>query len=208
MIMRVWEVTTGPTILGIHGKAGTGKDTICAMIAENYRKIYREAFADPLKACCAAAFGIPEDDFNDPDMKEEPNDVWGISPRKIAQFVGTEMFRDNIDRLLPETESDFWIRCLTNKLNSAYEAGETVIIPDVRFLNEAQWIKSNGGHVIHLLRSSNTSVGIPNHSSEDTIPFEADWIINNDFSRGALYDQVKNICEYLKLDSRSFYETI
>ena len=58
----------------------------------------------------AVAFGIPLDWFYQDDLKEEPHPNWGVSPRAIAQFMGTEMFRDTVAKLLPSVENDFWIK--------------------------------------------------------------------------------------------------
>ena len=102
-------------LIGIHGHAGVGKDTVADYLGR-YQNVYKEAFADPLKRACAAAFGVPLEWFYDRELKEQKL-FWGVTPRQTAQFVGTEMFRETIHKLTGGgTPKDFlpshWIRLL------------------------------------------------------------------------------------------------
>lgn len=208
-------------IIGIHGHAGVGKDTVADYLAR-YENVYREAFADPLKAACSAAFGIPLDWFNDPELKEQET-FWGVTPRKIAQFVGTEMFRETVDRLYQQNVSH-WVRLLEARLTGLsappagsgfYEPGDTVIIPDVRFQDEANWIWETDGIIIHLKRQGcNGNVGIPGHASEAGIDFNGDksYLIHNNSTLGDLYETVDEMIRfytkqgYLNLKLKPEYE--
>jgi hypothetical protein len=136
-------------LIGIYGRAGSGKDTIAEYLYTHFKNVYSKAFAEPLKAAAAIAFGIDPDIFNNRAFKEQTNPFWGVSPRQIAQFFGTEMFRDTAPKLLGvEMGTNFWIHRLEGQLNGdlyTYEEGEycdgdTVVIPDVRFQNEYDWI--------------------------------------------------------------------
>lgn len=204
MIQRIHEIKTGTKLIGIHGKAGSGKDTICAYLAENYQNVYREAFADSLKATCAAAFGVPLSYFYDLDMKEIINPYWGVSYRKMAQYLGTELFRNNIDSLIPEGRSDFWIRRLTGLINGdligssenqngafvSYNEDDIIVVPDVRFGNETDWIQANSGIVIWVQRPDSLQVGINGHISEADIDTNGMYKISNFDTLRSLYDQV------------------
>jgi len=154
-------------LIGIHGHAGVGKDTAAAWLQQTYEKVYGESFAAPLKTACAAAFGIPRKWFDDRTKKEE--ETWyGKSPRALAQYVGTEIFRTHFP--------GHWIKLLQARLTGIsapppgegyYEKGDTVIITDERFQDEADWIISNGGVLIEIHRADCTgAVGIPGHASE------------------------------------------
>lgn len=205
MIQRIHEVTSGVKLIGVHGKAGSGKDSICYYLSQNYKHVYKEAFATPLKEACAKAFGLPVDFFNDTEMKELTNVFWNVSPRKMAQYVGTELFRNNIEGLIADGRSDFWIRRLTGLLNGDltgadtnqgdyidYGAEDTVVVTDVRFGNEADWIVSNGGIMIHITREgSDGNVGIAGHPSEADIDTSQMWLIVNDGSLEDLHEDVE-----------------
>lgn len=184
-------------LIGIHGHAGSGKDTIAEYLMNQYNSSYY-SFADPLKEAAARMFGIDEDEFYNPTAKEIPNDFWKVSPRQIAQFVGTEMVRDTIERLLPEVGKDFWIRRMNKTLKDAFPSDtlRLVTIPDVRFQNELDWVLSNNGIIIHLTRpGADGTVGIPNHSSEAKLDTERSGVyhVHNDSTLDDLFDKVNDI---------------
>jgi len=165
-------------LIGIAGHAGVGKDTVAQYLHNKYQNTYVEHFADPLKRACAAAFGVPLEDFSNPHTKNEET-FWGVSPRQIAQFVGTEMFRNGPAMLYPDRGPTHWVNLLEARLTGIsalppdeglYTAGDTVIIADVRFQDEYDWIQNNGGVIIHIKRPGfNGAVGIPGHASENGI---------------------------------------
>lgn len=173
--------------IGIVGKAGSGKSTVAQYLFLNYKNVYTKAFADALKAGCAMMFGIPIEHFYNQELKEMTNPVWGVTPRKILQFVGTEMFRDKINELIPGLEGSFWQKRLEECVNgnlvsyspdpeagmeffreAEYSDGDVVVIEDVRFQNEVDFILESGGCIIKLIRPTETveEVGIKNHASE------------------------------------------
>lgn len=199
-------------LIGIHGKASAGKDSIAAYITSKYLRCYTESFASPLKRACAEAFGIPEEDFYSSIRKEMKNSMWNISPRQIAQFVGTEMFRDTLQKLMPNIGSDFWIArlglLLDGKIPSEsggiYDDEDTVLIPDVRFQNEYEYITANKGIIIHLTRpGADGKVGIQNHISEADIDLncpQQTYLIHNDSTMEDLYAKVENVINLSKLE--------
>lgn len=202
-----------PQIIAIAGKAGSGKDTIADYITSKYLNCWTESFASPLKRACAEAFGIPLANFNDSSIKEIEDLPWNTSPRKIAQFVGTEMFRDMIPKLLPEIGNDFWVQRMAYLLagdiqtegGANYDENDTIVIPDLRFQNEYDWLVSQNAVIIHLTRpNASDTVGIPGHSSELGFTFSSEydnnWMLINDKSRGDLYDEVDIILKQSNLN--------
>jgi hypothetical protein len=185
-------------LIGITGHAGSGKDTVASYIQKKYKNTYIEHFADPLKKACATAFGIPENWFYDRELKEQET-PWAVSPRKIAQFVGTEMFRTIVADLYEDHTYSHWIRLLEMRLTGVscppegegdYYAGDTIIISDVRFQDEADWIRQNRGIILRITRQGfEGSVGIQGHASEISYASE-DYLICNDNSKEILYATV------------------
>lgn len=152
------------TIIGIHGHAGVGKDTLAAAL---YDECYEEGsgvsiphFAEYIKWIAGAVFGIDPDSRETKEIKDE---FWNKSPREIQQLIGTECFRKVFG-------DDFWLKVMERRMQEEeLLAGERCIfiIPDVRFQNEADWIIESGGVIIHLTRPGFTgNVGVPNHASE------------------------------------------
>ena len=162
-------------LIGICGHAGSGKDTVADYIRHAHDDTWKLAFAKPLKEAAAILFGIPLDAFTETDWKEVPDAYWNLTPRQMAQFFGTEMVRETASKLLPGIGSDFWIHRLIMTLRGEdesceYTEDDVVIIPDVRFQNEYDWIIDQGGIIIHLTRpGADGTVGIRGHSSEGGI---------------------------------------
>lgn len=166
-----------PKLIGITGKARSGKDTAGKFLIDTY-EYYRFAFADPLKKACAEMFGIPLNHFYDDDLKELVNPFWGISPRVMAQKLGTDCGREIFF-------DDIWIRRAEMELkNHKY-----VVITDVRFENEAEFIRSNGGVLIHIQRDGAQQVNA--HKSENGVAVaDTDYTVFNNWSIDKLYESI------------------
>jgi Deoxynucleotide monophosphate kinase len=151
-------------IIGITGKAGSGKDTIVEMFLKNHEHplSQRLAFGDGVKHSAAAIFR--EDLGNFYENKEELSERWGITYREMLQKLGTEFARDMID-------PDFWVKWLEVKIREVPDAIKLIFITDVRFDNEAMWIKQQGGIVVEVIRDGDSTLASLDqlHSSEGGI---------------------------------------
>lgn len=157
-----------PLIVGIAAKAGQGKDTLAGMLGWPTR-----AFAYTLKAMLSAAC-LPE-----PPTREEKEALiegLGFSWREAAQLLGTEWGR----ALNPE----IWILLTERALNNC--GHKVVVITDVRFDNEATWVRRHG-LLAHLEGRPTTTVGYAaNHASEAGVAkASGDYLIRNE---GSLQD--------------------
>ena len=126
-------------IIGISGKAGTGKDTIAGYLKQldNFRTI---AFADEMKQRLSEAFDIPIDYFYDRSIKDSAINGSNTTPRALMQFYGQSMKDIHGD--------DYWINIVFGKLSSS----DNVIITDVRFDKEADAVLRNDGKVLVVIR--------------------------------------------------------
>lgn len=157
-------------LIGICGHAGTGKDTLAEALCKEFTDTYSEALASPVKEVCAHLYGLDIEHFHSRELKEVTHPFWNMSPREMAQYVGTDLVRLNLG-------SGHWIRRMHGKLSGAarntkedgdYCDGDTVIITDIRFQNEYDYVINNGGIIFHLSRPGyDGAVGIPDHPSED-----------------------------------------
>ena len=104
------------------------------------------------------------------DLAESP---LKLSGRRIMQVTGS-VFRDVCG-------PNFWIKQLANAMNSTPRStGAVHIIDDVRFPNEALWLKMVGASVVRIV-SPETSREPPKHISEmcvEEVP--ADFVFEND----------------------------
>ena len=202
--MNQYKVTSGVKLIGIHGHAGAGKDTVADYLCESYYHTYAESFASPLKDAAASAFGVSRHMFDTQDGKATVLPFWNVSPRQIAQFMGTEMFRETLAKLMPDIGSDFWVKRMAGLLSNSlpdsqavYNSEDVVVIPDVRFQNEYDFIVENNGIIIHLTRpGADGNIGIPGHASESSLNLhdqERTFPCVNDSDFTTLFDRIDSI---------------
>jgi hypothetical protein len=143
-------------LIGLSGKTGSGKDAVADTCATLYgwRKM---KLADPLKKMCRDMFGLNRDQ-TDGIRKQLP--------------VGTTTPRDlmiNIGRLGREVSPHFWITKLEEQILTTPQAQlGTYVVADVRFKNEADWIKRRNGILVRLERSTDLRGLDINDESEKT----------------------------------------
>ncbi len=153
-------------LIGLTGKAGSGKSTLAAAI------LFRSAqpggvlgFADAVRDVTQAIFGSRYET----QAEKTALDGWWASRigvlgnraptgRVILQTVGTEMGRDVI-------HPDIWLLVMERKLAERDPARlADWVIADVRFDNEAAWIRNRGGLVVEVSRGLPPSGDV--HASE------------------------------------------
>lgn len=164
----------GCPLIGIAGKAGSGKDTLGKYIEEHYG-YKRESFARPLKEALNTMFGWTMEQWNDRAWKETILEGFSVSPRILAQTFGTDWGRETID-------PNLWLKLLSRKMKFP------CVITDVRFPNEAKFIKENNGLVIKIFRTVSPVAGHPS----EVLDFEADVLLNNSGSISELFTEFEN----------------
>ena len=142
-------------IIGICGFISSGKDTAANYLV-GWHGFRRDSFAGALKDAVAHVFGwdreLLEGSTAESRAWRETVDPWwsqrlGISqltPRWVLQQWGTEVCRKAF-------HDDIWIAALENRLRT--RTGHTVI-SDVRFPNEIQAIRAQGGCIVWVQRGS------------------------------------------------------
>ena len=186
-------------IIGLTGKMKSGKDTVADIIIESSKhKAFAKkvSCADPLKRLCIEFLGLHEKDVYTQEGKETSNHTWGMTNREILQKIGTDAMRNNFHK-------DVWAICLKSALEDEMaietQAGgdmeRVIIVPDVRFNNEAQAIIDLGGYVFEVTRPGAEG---DDHASEQGI--DRDLInvtINNDSTIEDLKVKVLKVLEVL-----------
>ena len=162
---------TAMRLIGIAGPARAGKDTLASYMLDNLGDNWtRSSFAAPIKKMLEA-IGV---DCSD-DAKAVVDDAFGDTPRHMMQTLGTEWGRNLID-------GDIWVKAFA-RLN----AGKCVIVPDVRFENEAALVREHGV-LIHLVGRGGIN---SNHATENALGFKAgDIVIDNSRDLAWLHGQV------------------
>lgn len=140
-------------LIGLTGAAGSGKDTVAAMMKEISPSFRNYALASPIKEALNVMFGWEMSDWDDRRWKEAVQRDVGRSPRYLAQTLGTEWGREAV-------HPNLWL-LLGNKFIDSHS---DVIITDVRFNNEAVWLHDNGGVLVEVRRPEVEPVNA--HASE------------------------------------------
>lgn len=144
-------------IVGINGVAESGKDTLGTICAQSWG-CKRLAFATRMKEFALAVDPwVPIDPLQNPqafntrgqftrlsimveaigwDMAKKNPEV-----RRLLQAIGTEGGRETLD-------PDLWIK----QVRPLLRKGRNYVITDVRFLNEAEFVRNHGGIVVRVER--------------------------------------------------------
>ena len=171
-------------IIGLHGLARTGKDTAASYLVAHYM-LLSYAFAEPIKAAIAQMFNLTAEHIEGA-LKELPMPAIGKSPRELMQLLGTEWGRNLVHNQL-------WLLLAEQNLNHLAASTQTPItgfvLRDVRFENEADWLRSKGGVIVHIHRADAQQVN--RHSSESGIAIhDNDFVVHNDADLPHLYEQL------------------
>jgi len=182
------------TIIGVSGCKRSGKDTIGKYLVNNHGFV-RIAFADSLKDACKIIFGFSDEQVHGDEAKEVVDEYWEHTPREILQKVGTELFRDTLPSVCQNISKDVWIRSVDRKIKNLQKLGHNkFVITDLRFPNEAQFIKQNGGTIWKVSRNFKSSQ--TDHQSEaliDDLPY--DHLFDNSRTIDDLFENVENMIQ-------------
>lgn len=175
-----------PRLIGIAGKAGAGKDTLADQLVRQHGFV-KYSLAAPMKKMLNDLFGWTDENWQDRKWKERKSvlfnmrnigrsiDVDSLSPRQLAQWLGTEVGRTI-------GGPDVWLNLMVREWNSLrynldYHHGEGVsepcarmVVADVRFDNEARRIRDLGGVIIRINRPG--VAGVAQHASEKGVSDE------------------------------------
>jgi len=196
-------------IIGLHGKARSGKDQFGEYLITSFshkgRCFEHMAFATQLKNMCKEHFGLTDDQLWErgknmreaPDFRfakryngasSDPENYW--SPREIMQELGSFYRR---------IKHDYWVYALDKEVKK--REYKDVVITDVRHVNECDYVRKNRGILIKITRPVIHEIRGMNHESETALnDYTAfDIIINNDGTLEDLYRAAEDTVEAIIL---------
>ena len=187
-------------IIGISGKAGSGKDTAAKMLEvlyanpdisyedfvnkryKNFADIQIVHFADSLKETAQVLFRIGEWETNTQEGKKTTINWIGKTVRELLQGIGQGL-RDAID-------PNLWVKILFANT----EDWSNYIIADVRYPNEVYAIKKRNGILIRIDRKG---AGAGNHSSETALDNYKEWDVHIE-NNGSIEDLFETMRIFIK----------
>jgi len=171
-------------LIGLTGYAGTGKDTVRALLEKH--GFHGFSFADPMRAMLRAKLetgGFDARFMERRELKEEAIPILGFSYRELMQTLG-----DWGRGLAP----DFWLRHASAYVSDAVFCGVSVFcVSDVRFANEAAWVRHQGGVIWRVHRDA--AQPVREHVSESGVDdITPDLTVHNNGTLGELDAAVRD----------------
>lgn len=177
-------------IVGFSGRKGSGKSFIKDMLVEGITsatkyEVLETAFAADIKKAMISIFGEEIARYvYDPDLKESPIPwLYNVTARSLMQKFGTEFIRENVSE-------SFWIDNLQRKIDKS--DANLVILDDLRFQNEAEFIRRNNGIIVRVV-GLNDATEI-SHASEALFDLEGrDIVFYNNRQQGVAEEFVVSL---------------
>jgi hypothetical protein len=206
-------------IIGISGKARTGKDTFAEFLAGAMNKgayppYIMMAFANELKLKCQEAFDLTWEQLWGDD-KEKYDERYPKSRGALPFCVGNrddgkglEVLEERKHWTAREIMQDFgaFYRTIDNEfwVKNLFRVAEdkeysNAIITDVRYINEADFIVDNGGYVIRVDRENKDTVHNEQHPSEVELDGYSrfDYHVINNWSLVELKEAAGDVARFL-----------
>ena len=187
-------------IIGVCGKGGSGKDTIANYLVKNYG-YHRVAAADAMKEDLCRYHDMDLETLesiknkelllvDEGEYHEYGRPYYGsFSIRRFLQLYGMDMRYRIADT--------YWLeRSIKDKVKELGTNGQTnIVVSDVRFEIEYNWIVGNGGDVIYVDGRTGLTNDQSKHVSEDFVNTTAKNrchpVIDNSGTLEELYSQVE-----------------
>lgn len=142
-------------IVAFTGFKGVGKSTIARELRDNWpaptEPIIR-SFADGVREVAESITGIRHYKWKREGVKSKTIEPFGMDGREFLQRVGM-MAREKIGE-------DVWVRALESSIDE-----HATIVDDLRFPNEAEWVKSHHNGIVVGLTRDDVSLD-DDHESE------------------------------------------
>ena len=148
-----WVDSPASRIIGLVGRARSGKDTVCDVLIETMGGVHRRVrYSRAVKASVCELFGLTFEEV-DGAAKDVPSEACnGWTPREAIVWL--------TDATMVHMGTDFFSRRVFRDFDAG-KLGTHIIIPDVRYGGDVQEIRNRGGTVIKVER-----VGASDHAYE------------------------------------------
>jgi dephospho-CoA kinase len=192
-------------VVCVCGAMHSGKDVLAN------RLVGRHGFtalklAKPLKDSLKVLFDLSDSEVDGPE-KDVVSPRWGVAPRKLLQYFGTEVLQMDIQKVVPGIGRTFFAERLATEIAKS-DATTNIVVSDVRFLHEVQVLRHRFPHQVVVIRVNRPSLqSTETHVSETEFKtLDADWEVDNDGSledfEGKIdqFDFLKKVNKNLDID--------
>lgn len=163
-------------LIGITGPANSGKSVLSKALQGQFG-YYPMNFSGGLKRMIHTLPHLSEEKMQNKEWRERVHPFYGKTPREMMQSLGTDWGRHLV-------HPDIWVWVAAQKIENKFSVTRNIssyIFDDVRFENEAEWIRNTGGLIVALKRTEVQPIKY--HISEAGIaPNVEDYIVRNDRS--------------------------
>lgn len=178
-IVKIEFSKSDKMIIGLTGLAGVGKSYVADVMLKLLTKFDGDlepkiySFSKPLKDILVILGFNKQHVFGSQAEKMIPDKNFGISPRVFMQNFGTEIIREILPKTLKMNlgiHDNIWIQ-IFDKFRAANDK-ICIIIDDLRFLDEADYIRRQGGVIVKILHAKDhpePKDGIFKHKSESEL---------------------------------------
>jgi dephospho-CoA kinase len=186
------------TVVALCGRMRSGKDTcgdaLCSLLG-----FQRRRFAAPLKASCMTAFAFTPEQVEG-NSKDDPDPRYGVTPRDLMQWLGTEVFQYQLQHVIPGVGRSFWAERLVREIQR--EAPQRVVVTDLRFAHEAASLRASFPKclILRVVRPSKGRRAGETHASEsESDEVVVDDVIRNDGDVAKLHAALLHkVCAFVK----------
>ena len=213
-------------ICGISGKARSGKNTFALMLAEELNKRYYPpfvmmAFANELKLNCQRDFDLSYEQLWGDDKEKydqryskirgplpfcagNRDDGKGLEVLEERKHWTAREIMQNYGAFYRSIDDEFWVKNLFKVIEEKEYAN--VIITDVRYVNEADYVINNGGYIVRVDRESKDSVHNMQHPSEIELDGykRFDFTVVNNWGLDELKQAAKDVARFLQDSEKAF----
>jgi hypothetical protein len=172
--------------LAISGKMRAGKNTVASIIVEKMQyptnQVKIVGLADPMKHMVKTMFPEASTDylFGPSELRAQP-----ISPQYLDANGNVLTHRQallDLGAFGRKYNKDIWLNCLVEDAKTAKDIS-LYIVPDVRFVNEFNYLKQAGFTMIRVRRDGGATANDISETEQDAISdSEFDFVIENNAS--------------------------
>jgi hypothetical protein len=201
-LITSYKFACGKMLLAISGKIGHGKSSVAKILVEKHGFV-EYSFADPLKKAAKELFLFTDEQlYGTQEEKATPDTRWfGVSPRQILQFVGTELLRDQLKKIIPQLGENVFVHRakLWYEEQVKLNPNVKIIISDLRFPNECEFVKSYG----KVLRINRPECIHEMHKHKSEIALDGEVFDFTFENTGTLEDLESTVNAYVKVLSNN-----